>query len=141
MGFVYASDTRGTHPFLPVIDAEIVACPQYPTTLPTLDELIGLEGVTPENVHETLLTKTAEKREHVYTLHAELEGMKLSGAFEKLLSGWKAQGYELVAMRDLVLGREPFTLPLHEVVSAPVPGRHGTLASQGKPFLAPRTTS
>jgi hypothetical protein len=38
MGFVYASDTRGTHPFLPVIKAEIVACPQYPTTLPTLDE-------------------------------------------------------------------------------------------------------
>ena len=141
MGFVYASDTRGTHPFLPVINAEIVACPQYPTTLPTLDELIGLDGVTPENVAEALLARTAEKREHVYTLHAELEGMKLAGTFEKLLAGWKGQGYQLVAVRDLVLGREPFTLPMHEVVAASIPGRSGTLSTQGKPFLAPLPTS
>jgi peptidoglycan/xylan/chitin deacetylase (PgdA/CDA1 family) len=141
MGFVYASDTRGTHPFLPVIDAEIVACPQYPTTLPTMDELIGLDGVTGENVAEALLARTADRREHVYTLHAELEGMKLSGAFEKLIAGWKDQGYALVAMRDLVLGREPFTLPLHEVVAGAVPGRSGTLAVQGRPFLEERATS
>ena len=140
MGFVYASDTRGTHPFLPVIDAEIIACPQYPTTLPTLDELIGLDGVTEANVAETLLARTADRREHVYTLHAELEGMKLAGAFEKLLTGWKDQGYELVSMRDLVLGREPFTLPLHQVVSAPIPGRSGTLASQGPAFLADKSS-
>ena len=136
MGFVYASDTRGTHPFLPVIDAEIIGCPQYPTTLPTLDELVGLDGVTEANVAEALLERTADRREHVYTLHAELEGMKLAGAFEKLLAGWKGQGYELVSMRDLVLGREPFALPLHEVVAAPVPGRSETLATQGPSFLA-----
>jgi peptidoglycan/xylan/chitin deacetylase (PgdA/CDA1 family) len=141
MGFTYASDTRGTHPFLPVIDAEIVACPQFPTTLPTMDELIGLDGVRPENVADTLLAKTAEHREHVYTLHAELEGMKLSAGFEKLLEGWKEQGYQLVAMRDLVFGRDPFHLPMHEVIAGTVPGRSGTLATQGKPFLEPRPTS
>ena len=135
MGFVYASDTRGTHPFLPVIDAEIVACPQYPTTLPTLDEMIGLDGLTEANVADALLERTRDRREHVYTLHAELEGMKLGTVFERLLTGWKEQGYELVAMRDLVLGREPLALPLHEVVAAPVPGRSGTLASQGRAFL------
>jgi len=141
MGFVYASDTRGTHPFLPVINAEIVACPQYPTTLPTMDELIGLDAVNAENVADALLAKTGDQREHVYTLHAELEGMKLSSAFERLLEGWKAQGYQLVAMRELVLGREPFQLPLHEVVAAYVPGRSGTLAAQGKPFLEPAAIS
>ena len=135
MGFTYASDTRGTHPFLPVIDAEIVGCPQYPTTLPTLDEMIGMNGVDVDNVHEALLAQTLEPYEHVYTLHAELEGMKLAPTFEKLLEGWKEQGYELVAMRDLVLGREPFLLPPHEVVAAPVPGRSGTLATQGRRFL------
>ena len=135
MGFVYGSDTRGTHPFLPVIDAEIIGCPQYPTTLPTLDEMIGLNGADVGNVHEALLAQTREPFEHVYTLHAELEGMKLAPIFEKLLEGWKQQGYELVAMRELVLGREPFTLPPHEVVAAPVPGRSGALATQGRRFL------
>ena len=136
MGFVYASDTRGSHPFLPVIDAEIVGCPQYPTTLPTLDEMIGLDGVTEDNVAGHLLERTEARREHVYTLHAELEGLKLAPIFEKLLEGWRAQGYELVAMRDLVLGRDPFALPLHEVVMwGTVPGRSGTLALQGAAFL------
>jgi hypothetical protein len=82
-----------------------------------------------------LLARTLQPREHVYTLHAELEGMKLAGTFERLLEGWKNQGYELVALRELVVGREPFTLPAHEVRAASVPGRSGTLATQGPAFL------
>jgi peptidoglycan/xylan/chitin deacetylase (PgdA/CDA1 family) len=137
LGFRYASDTRGTHPFIPVIRAEIVACPQFPTTLATLDELIGIDGVTEANVAERLLERTAaERRDHVYTLHAELEGMKLAPQFERLLEGWKSQGYELVAMRDLVAASEGTALPLHTVVDAPVAGRSGTLACQGPAFLA-----
>ncbi len=137
LGFQYASDTRGTHPFIPVIRGEIVACPQFPTTLPTLDELIGLDGVTETNVHEVLLTRTAQDpRNHVFTLHAELEGMKLAPAFEKLLAGWKAQGFELSAMRDLVAAEAGSDLPLHNVLDAAVAGRSGTLASQGSVFLA-----
>jgi peptidoglycan/xylan/chitin deacetylase (PgdA/CDA1 family) len=136
LGFRYASDTRGTHPFIPVIRAEIVGCPQFPTTLPTLDELIGLDGITQANVADSLLAKTAETRDHVFTLHAELEGMKLAPVFEKLLEGWKAQGYELVAMRELVAAVEPAKLPMHSVVDAPRPGRSGTLACQGPAFLA-----
>src|SRR5260221_1570118 len=149
LGFRYASDTRGTHPFMPVIRAEIVACPQFPTTLPTLDELIGLDGVTEANVAEALLARTAVgdrsqldagcalSPNHVYTLPAELEGMKLASIFEKLLEGWKSQGYALVAMRELVAGIEAAKLPLHSVTQSPVPGRSGTLAAQGPAFLAP----
>ena len=106
LGFRYASDTRGTHPFIPVIRAEIVACPQLPTTLPTMDEMIGLDGVTEDNVADALLRRTANPQDHVYTLHAELEGMKLAPAFEKLLAGWILQGYELVALRELLTGVE-----------------------------------
>ena len=136
LGFRYASDTRGTHPFIPVIRAEIVACPQFPTTLPTLDEMIGLDGIDASNVAGRLLQKTSERRDHVFTLHAELEGMKLSPVLEKLLEGWKAQGYELVAMRSLVEATDPGTIPMHSVVDGPVPGRSGTLALQGPAFLA-----
>jgi peptidoglycan/xylan/chitin deacetylase (PgdA/CDA1 family) len=136
LGFRYASDTRGTHPFIPVIRAEIVACPQFPTTLPTLDELIGLDGVTAGNVAEALLARTADRRDHVFTLHAELEGMKLAGVFERLVEGWHAQGYGITAMRELVGAAEIAKLPLHSVIDAALPGRSGTLASQGPAFLA-----
>jgi len=135
LGFRYASDTRGTHPFIPVIRAEIVGCPQFPTTLPTLDELIGLEGVTVDNVAQALLERTAAPRDHVFTLHAELEGMKLANVLEKLLEGWKAQGYELCALREMVHAAQPAKLPMHSVVDAPRQGRSGTLASQGPAFL------
>jgi peptidoglycan/xylan/chitin deacetylase (PgdA/CDA1 family) len=136
-GFDYCSDTRGTHPFMPVHRAEIIACPQLPTTLQTLDELIGLEGVTEANVAEAILARTQEPRDHVFTLHAELEGMKLAPAFERLLEGWKAQGYALVAMRDLFAALEPPALPLHAVTDGTIAGRSGTLACQGPAFLSP----
>jgi len=136
LGFHYASDTRGSHPFIPVVRAEIIACPQFPTTLPTLDEMIGVGDIDERNVAERLLEYTATEREHhVFTLHAELEGMKLAPVLEQLLDGWKKQGYRLGAMRELVDATEVAKLPLHCVLDARVPGRSGTLAVQGPAFL------
>ena len=90
--FDYSSDARGHCPFIPVCRGEIIACPQLPTTLPTLDELIGLDGVNADNVAARLLrlSENPPPTGHVYTLHAELEGMKLLPVFETLfdLSGW-----------------------------------------------------
>ena len=136
LGLDYCSDTRGTHPFIPVIRGEIVACPQVPTTLPTLDEMIGRDGVTEENVAERLLELTARgESDQVFTLHAEVDGMKLSPVFERLLEGWKAQGCELVSLRSLAAGIPHASLPLHSVIDATAPGRSGVLATQGPPFL------
>ena len=138
LGFDYCSDTRGTRPFIPVWRAEIVACPQLPTTLPTLDELIGTDGVDARNVAEHVLglTRSAPAEGHVYTLHAELEGGKLAGAFEAMLSGWKRQGYELVPLRELAEALDLKSLPRNEIAQGPVPGRSGSLALQGKEFLS-----
>ncbi len=129
MGFDYCSDTRGTHPFIPTWQAEIVACPQLPTTLPTLDELINRDGITVENVADHLLQLTESGTDHVYTLHAELEGGKWMPVFEKLLQGWQAQGYELVSMQQYLQGLGD--LPRHEVLMREIEGRTGTLAVQG----------
>ena len=136
LGFDYASDTRGTHPFMPVWNGEIVRCPQLPTTLPTLDELIGIDGATTDNVHERLLHLTAAPADHVFTLHAELEGMKLSAVLERLLTGWREQGYEIVALRDVCQGLDLTRLPRCEMVRGELPGRSGTLMLQGEEFLA-----
>lgn len=132
MGFDYSSDTRGSHPFIPTWHAEIIACPQLPTTLPTLDELLNCDGVTPDGVAQHLLqlTEHPPATGHVFTLHAELEGGKLLPVFEQLLDGWKQQGYELVSMRQY-LEELQGVLPRHEVVMGPVEGRVGLLAVQG----------
>ena len=138
LGFDYCSDTRGTHPFIPIHNAEIIACPQLPTTLPTLDELIGLDGLTVDNVADRVLQLSADPPPtgHVYTLHAELEGMKLMPVFERLLEAWRAAGYELVSLRDYYAALDFKALPRHAVMTGEIAGRSGTLARQGGEFLA-----
>ena len=89
---------------------------------------------------EAILERTKAPRDHVFTLHAELEGMKLAPVFERLLAGWKEQGYDIVAMRDLVAATELAALPLHAVGDGEIPGRSGTLAVQGPAFLPSPST-
>ena len=138
LGFDYCSDGRGTHPHLPVWNAEPVRCPQFPTTLPTLDEMIGTGGISEDNVAAHLLaaTRDAISTPQVFTLHAELEGMRLAPAFEQLIIGWKAQGWTLVPTRALFAAVEPMALPRCETGPGSVPGRTGTLLLQGREFLA-----
>ncbi|MCR4303959.1 MAG: polysaccharide deacetylase family protein [Gallionella sp.] len=133
-GFEYSSDTRGTHPFIPTWHAEIIACPQLPTTLPTLDELMNRDGITLDNIaqHVLQLTERSSATGHVYTLHAELEGSKWMPVFEQLLRGWQSQGYELVSLRQYLHGLDIGSMPRHEVVMREVEGRIGTLACQGE---------
>jgi peptidoglycan/xylan/chitin deacetylase (PgdA/CDA1 family) len=105
---------------------------QMPTTLPTLDELLGREiggrVIDNENIAEHLLKLTAEnRRDHVYTLHAELEGQKLAPIFERLLSGWKAQGYQLASMADYYEKIKHAALPDYPLQWGEVPGRSGEL--------------
>jgi peptidoglycan/xylan/chitin deacetylase (PgdA/CDA1 family) len=137
LGFAWASDCRGTHPFVPVWNAEIVSCPQLPTTLPTLDELIGVDDITTENAHLHLLRLTADaSRDQVFTLHAELEGLKLGEVLERLLTAWREQGYEMVSLGRLWEGLNLASLPRHEMVRGEIPGRSGTLMLQGEEFLS-----
>jgi peptidoglycan/xylan/chitin deacetylase (PgdA/CDA1 family) len=138
IGFDYCSDSRGTGPFLPVYNAELIACPQLPTTLPTLDELIGIDGVTEDNVADRILELSAAPpyNSHVYTLHAELEGMRLAPVFERLLEAWTASGCELVSLGGYFESLKPSLLPRHNVAYGEIRGRSGKLALQGAEFLA-----
>jgi len=94
--------------------------------------------LTPENVaaHVLRLIENPQATGHVYTLHAELDGMKLMPAFEALLRGWREMGYELVPLREVFNELKPRLLPRHELIQGEIPGRSGTLALQGKEFLA-----
>jgi peptidoglycan/xylan/chitin deacetylase (PgdA/CDA1 family) len=138
LGFEYCSDGRGAYPHLPVWRAELIRCPQFPTTLPTLDELIGIDGVDESNVAAHLLARTRDPAPsgHVFTLHAELEGLLLAPVLEELIVGWKEQGWEVGPVRSLVDAVEPLELPRCEVGHGTVRGRSGTLLVQGQEFLA-----
>jgi undecaprenyl phosphate-alpha-L-ara4FN deformylase len=130
-GWQYASDTRGTSPFRPRCGENIVECLQLPTTLPTLDELIGhpsLAHTTPV-AHLLKLTEKVD-RDHVYTLHAELEGRKLAPWFEQLLRGWQSQGYQLTTMGEYHSSLDLAGVPVHDVAYREIPGRSGVLAVQ-----------
>lgn len=132
LGFRYASDTRGSCPFIPVVAGSEVAVPQLPTTLPTLDELIGredLEGVDPV---EHLLELTDGGGDQVFTLHAELEGGAYLEGFERLLGGWRDRGFQLTDMKSYARALDLSRLPRCPIVSGTVEGRSGTLAVQGR---------
>lgn len=137
LGFDYCSDGRGMGPHLPVWNGELVRCPQLPTTLPTLDELIGREGITEANVAAHLLTYTTKPAPmgHVFTLHAELEGMRLAPVLDQLLVGWKAQGWQLTSTRTLFESLATIELPRCSVGAGAIPGRTGTVFVQGQVFL------
>ncbi len=126
----YASDGRGTSPYIPTVNGVACRHVQMPTTLPTLDELIGIDDVTEDNVHDAVLRLTEGSGDHVFTLHTEIEGGKLAPVFRRLLAGWRAQGHELVSMATLYRHLDPATLPQLAVKWGALEGRSGELIVQ-----------
>lgn len=143
-GLAYASDTRvagaalaGATPFLPVLPtcpgppANLAACPQYPTTLPTFDELLGVDGIDESTVGEAVFERSQRvppSGMHVFTLHAELEGMLLIDAFEALLVKWREAGAVVTQMARIHALAQTQDWPRRAVVMAEIPGRSGVLA-------------
>ncbi|MBI3771104.1 MAG: 4-deoxy-4-formamido-L-arabinose-phosphoundecaprenol deformylase [Gammaproteobacteria bacterium] len=132
-GFRYASDVRGSAAFFPVMNQQRSNCPQIPTTLPTLDELLGLDHIDETNVHQRVFdaSRTPLPNGHVYTLHAELEGMKLLPVMERLLQQWQAAGDNIGTLRDTYASLNLASLPQRQVIWAELPGRSGLLAVEG----------
>ncbi|MDE2081862.1 MAG: polysaccharide deacetylase family protein [Burkholderiales bacterium] len=132
-GLAWASDGRGSGPYRPVVEGRTLAHVQWPTTLPTLDELIGTEAgarrITESDVAQALLRRTEAEpdRDQVYTLHAELEGGLLAPAFEALLDGWRVQGHTLTTLAGLHAANDGIGLPALPLAWGAVPGRSGEL--------------
>ena len=135
-GLRYASDTRGGAPFFPVLARGTSSCPQLPTTLPTFDEVLGVDGVDESTIADAVFRSSAAAAAagpadnvQVFTLHAELEGMLLLDAFESLLVKWRDAGASITRMAKIheLAMRRP--LPARAVVMGEVAGRSGLLAT------------
>ncbi|MBI5167437.1 MAG: 4-deoxy-4-formamido-L-arabinose-phosphoundecaprenol deformylase [candidate division NC10 bacterium] len=133
-GFLYCSDTRGRRPFIPRIGKQIFRALQIPTTLPTMDEALGLGGVTAKNFNAHLLTQLVEDRLNIYTLHAEMEGMSRKGLFEDFLERSRKIGIEYVRLWDeaeALLRGERGIIPIDDIYQRPIMGRVGMVGYQG----------
>ena len=126
-GMAYASDCRGVGPFRPRIGSRTLRHVQLPTTLPTLDELIGLQGVGEDGVADHLLARTRHDADQVFTLHAELEGGLLARAFESMVDGWVRQGHRLGSLAMLHASLGKVDLPVRELSWGSLAGRSGEL--------------
>jgi peptidoglycan/xylan/chitin deacetylase (PgdA/CDA1 family) len=131
-GFDYASDARGREPFFPRVAGQVFSTLQIPTTLPTLDELLGRREYPENRLIETYLKWLQPGRLNVMTVHAEIEGMAYLNWFRTFLDTLKAAGVEFVLMADearACLARRD-QIPINDLIAGEVDGRSGTLAVQ-----------
>src|SRR5271154_936805 len=70
-GLLYSSDTRGIRPFMPRIGGKVFRTPEIPSTLPTLDELMGLPEYPDSAIAGHLQALLRPDELNVFTLHAE----------------------------------------------------------------------
>jgi peptidoglycan/xylan/chitin deacetylase (PgdA/CDA1 family) len=98
LGITHASCTRGAHPFRPVVAGRALGLLELPTTLPTLDELMG-RGEDPARAARRL-AELVRPGLNVFTLHAEVEGRALAGELEGLLRRLQGRGVEFPRLVD-----------------------------------------
>lgn len=99
MGLTHCSDARGTSPFFPVMDGRRFTTLQIPSTWPTMDELLGENGITPETINDQYL-QLLKPGLNVHTIHAELEGNALSDTFVELLKRLAARNVRFVTLAE-----------------------------------------
>jgi len=137
-GIRYSSDGRSEPNLMPyrlALPSGKAKHVQYPTTLPTFDELIGVDGASELDAAKQILAITqSNPNDQVFTLHAELEGQKLLPVFESLIRGWLEQGHDLVTMGELHQSWEA-TKQLDKIAVLPltwaeIPNRSGELIVQ-----------
>lgn len=129
---LYASDTRGTAPFFPRMEGQVFRTLEIPSTLPTLDELMGRPEYPDDAIVPHLMSLLHADRLNVFTLHAEIEGMGRRELFRELLAACKRQRVKFVRLdehaRELLANRE--AIPVCDQVYAEIDGRSGLVATQ-----------
>lgn len=131
-GFDYASDARGRSPFFPRV-GRVFKTLQIPTTLPTLDELLGRPEYPDAGLVDAYRRWLRPGALNVLTIHAELEGMMYRGWFERLIERLRGDGVAFTLLADearACLARRS-EIPVCPLEAGTVDGRSGTLAVQG----------
>jgi len=127
-GLDYAGDCRGTEPFYPIVQGQVLKTLQIPTTLPTLDELLGLDGRTAADVNREIIRLVKDDALNVYALHTEVEGGALLESFDDLLSGLKAEGVRFLTHEAWLPELKQRAISPRPMDRGFLPGRSGWLS-------------
>ncbi|HNX95037.1 MAG TPA: polysaccharide deacetylase family protein [Holophaga sp.] len=127
-GLDYAGDCRGFDPFYPIVKGRALKTLQIPTTLPTMDELLGLDGRSAQDVNELLFSLLREDALNVYALHTEVEGGALKDPFDAFLHGLKARDVRVRTHADWLPELKAAGPQAREITRREILGRAGWVA-------------
>jgi undecaprenyl phosphate-alpha-L-ara4FN deformylase len=131
-GLSYHSDTRGHTPYRCAVDGTILRIPEIPTTLPTMDEVMGTEGLnSADTIVRFYLEQFSQSRLNVHTIHAETEGISQLDAFAAIVQGLRERGARFVQLTEIAQRLLKAELPVCEVTRMSLPGRAGWISAQG----------
>jgi undecaprenyl phosphate-alpha-L-ara4FN deformylase len=129
LGISHVSCTRGKHPFRPLVNGRALNLLELPTTMPSLDELLALDGVDQSSAAAYLADQVKPGALNVFTMHAEVEGRALAPVFGEFCRRLQDQGAEFPRLLDAAK-EEAAAAPTEEVVWGPIEGRAYEVAWQ-----------
>jgi peptidoglycan/xylan/chitin deacetylase (PgdA/CDA1 family) len=130
-GLDYAGDCRGLEAFYPIVKGKTLATLQVPTTLPTLDELLGLDGRTAAQANQEVWDLIREDALNVYALHTEVEGGALADTFQAFLQGLRDREIQTRTHADWVPELKAATPRALAISRREIPGRPGWVSYGG----------
>ncbi len=128
-GLLYASDTRGGAPFFPA-EGGPDATLDIPTTLPTMDEVLGSPDL-PDEASLIAYYRKAVQGTEVHSIHTEVEGRAHLATFRRLLEAWQADGVSFVTLESLAKESlaDRSRVPVRRLLRTTLPGRGGEITS------------
>ena len=127
--FVFASDCRGQRPFYPRVAGTVLKTLQIPTTLPTSDELLGIDGMNEQLLADYYLRRLREDCVNLLGLHAEIEGLSYAGWLRTFLAASLRRGAQFSLLSEIAQHERAVAAP-DEVLRREIPGRAGNVACQ-----------
>jgi peptidoglycan/xylan/chitin deacetylase (PgdA/CDA1 family) len=131
-GLSYRSDTRGRCPYRCLVGGAVLHTSEIPTTLPTMDEVMGTEGLkSPDAIVRFYLEQFSTTSLNVHTIHAETEGMSQLETFAAIVRGLRERGARFLQLQEIAQRLSMAELPVCEVMRSILPGRAGWISAQG----------
>jgi peptidoglycan/xylan/chitin deacetylase (PgdA/CDA1 family) len=129
LGVRHVSTTRGTRAFFPRLQNKTLPMLEIPTTLPTLDEVMGRNGLTKENAAKYLADLVEPGKLNVFTLHGEVEGREMAFVLREFLQRLLDRGVVFERLIDTATRLlSDMSLPALGYYYGELPGRAGDMA-------------